>query len=71
MAKSTELTAVAAGGDPATGLRAVRALHELADRLEVLQVERAREQGWSWQQIAAALDVSRQAAHQKHGRRKG
>ncbi|MBW9206926.1 helix-turn-helix domain-containing protein [Mumia sp. zg.B53] len=53
--------------DPAVGLRAVRALRELADRLERLQVERARALGWSWQQIADALGVSRQAAHKKHG----
>ncbi|KAA1422799.1 RNA polymerase subunit sigma-70 [Mumia zhuanghuii] len=53
--------------DPAVGLRAVRALGELAARLERLQVERARELGWSWQQIADALGVSRQAAHKKHG----
>lgn len=52
--------------DPATGLRAVRALRELADRLERLQVVRARELGWSWQEIAEALGISRQAAHQKH-----
>lgn len=56
----------AADADPAVGLRAVRALGELADRLEVLQVGRARALGWSWQQIAEALGVSRQAVHQKH-----
>lgn len=59
----------ASSSDPVTGLRAVRALRELADRLEVLQVSRARELGMSWQEIAAALDVSRQAVHKKHGRR--
>ena len=26
-----------------------------------------RERGWSWQQIAEALGVSKQAVHQKHG----
>jgi predicted DNA-binding protein YlxM (UPF0122 family) len=41
----------------------------LADRLETLQVGRARELGWSWQDIADALGVSRQAVHQKHHRR--
>jgi len=56
----------AAHADPAIGLRAVRALAELADRLETLQVGRARGLGWSWQQIADALGVSRQAVHQKH-----
>ncbi|GIG26271.1 helix-turn-helix domain-containing protein [Cellulomonas denverensis] len=56
----------AAADDPAVGLRAVRALRDLADRLERLQVARARELGWSWQEIADALGISRQAAHQKH-----
>lgn len=59
----------AAGGDPAAGLRAVRSLRELADRLEALQVTRARELGWSWQEVADSLGVSRQAVHKKHGRR--
>jgi hypothetical protein len=59
----------AAGDDPAAGLRAVRSLRELADRLENLQVARARELGWSWQDVADALGVSRQAVHKKHGRR--
>ncbi|HLS41598.1 MAG TPA: helix-turn-helix domain-containing protein [Ornithinicoccus sp.] len=63
---STELVESAAGEDPAVGLRAVRALRELADRLEVLQVQRARSLGWSWQEIADALGVSRQAVHKKH-----
>ncbi|WP_282949173.1 helix-turn-helix domain-containing protein [Cellulomonas endometrii] len=61
--------AAAAAGDPSTGLRAVRSLRVLADRLEALQVARARELGWSWQDIADALGVSRQAVHQKHHRR--
>ena len=63
------LVACAAGDDPAAGLRAVRAMRELADRLETLQVERARRLGWSWQDIADALGVSRQAVHKKHNRR--
>jgi len=56
--------------DPETGLRAVRALRDLAERLEILQVERARALGWSWQKIAVELGVSRQAVHKKHGGRK-
>jgi len=56
--------------DPGTGLAAVAAIRRLADRLEVLHVERARALNWSWQQIADALGVSRQAVHKKHvGRR--
>ncbi len=56
--------------DPRVGLRAVRSLRELADRLEVLQVGRARDLGMAWQEIADALGVTRQAVHKKHGRRR-
>ncbi|MEZ2391166.1 RNA polymerase subunit sigma-70 [bacterium RCC_150] len=55
--------------DPARGLRAVRELRELADRLEILHVDRARDLGWAWQDIADALGVTRQAVHKKHGKR--
>ncbi|PRY42154.1 Homeodomain-like domain-containing protein [Geodermatophilus tzadiensis] len=68
MASPTDVTTAAAADDPDTGLRAVRALRELAERLEVLQVGNARARGWSWQQIAEALGVSRQAVHKKHAR---
>lgn len=57
--------------DPAVGLRAVASLRRLAEQLESLQVDRARELGWSWAQIASELGVSRQAVHQKHGRKEG
>jgi DNA-directed RNA polymerase specialized sigma24 family protein len=68
MASPTDVTTAAAADDPAVGLRAVRALRELAERLEALQVGNARVRGWSWQQIAEALGVSRQAVHKKHAR---
>jgi hypothetical protein len=55
--------------DPVVGLRAVRALQSLYGRLEAIQVTNARDQGWSWQAIADALGVSRQAVHQKYNRR--
>lgn len=55
--------------DPAVGLRAVRALQRLQERLEAVHVANARNQGWSWQAIADALGVSRQAVHQKYNRR--
>ncbi|WP_373277764.1 helix-turn-helix domain-containing protein [Gordonia araii] len=55
--------------DPARGLAAVRALRTLADRLEDIHVANARTAGWSWQQIAEVLEISRQAVHQKHSRR--
>ena len=57
--------------DPATGLRAAGALHRFAERVEATAVERAREAGWSWEQIGDALGVSRQSVHAKYGRRGG
>jgi catechol 2,3-dioxygenase-like lactoylglutathione lyase family enzyme len=58
----------AAGDDPGVGLRAVRSLAELADRLEILQARRARALGWSWQDIADALGVTPQARRPvRHG----
>ncbi|MFJ4095022.1 RNA polymerase subunit sigma-70 [Kitasatospora sp. NPDC089913] len=69
MNESGELAAAAASRDPAVGLRAVRALRDLADRLEGLQVGSARDQGWSWQDIAVCLGVTRQAVHKKYARR--
>ncbi|WP_166998133.1 RNA polymerase subunit sigma-70 [Paramicrobacterium fandaimingii] len=59
----------ATSSDPRIGLRAVRSLRELADRLESLHVNRARTLDMSWQEIADSLGVSRQAVHKKHGRR--
>src|SRR5260370_137384 len=50
-----EIAEGAASNDPDTGLRAVAALRALAERLEILQVQNARERGWSWQEIAERL----------------
>jgi DNA-directed RNA polymerase specialized sigma24 family protein len=61
----------AASTDPDAGLRAVAALRALTERLEVLQVDNARMLGWSWQQIAARLGVTKQTVHRKHGKRTG
>jgi predicted transcriptional regulator len=41
-------------------------MRRLADRLEGLHVRRARSLGWSWQEIADALGVTRQTVHKKH-----
>jgi DNA-directed RNA polymerase specialized sigma24 family protein len=60
-----EIAEGAASSDPDTGLRAVAAL------LEVLQVQTARELGWSWQDIAERLGVTKQTVHRKYGRRLG
>jgi DNA-directed RNA polymerase specialized sigma24 family protein len=55
--------------DPATAIAAVTALRRLADRMEREAVERAVDEGWTWQQIAQALGVTRQAAHKRHAGR--
>jgi transcriptional regulator len=55
--------------DPAVGLATVSALRRVQERLEAIHVANARRQGWSWQAIADALGVSRQAVHQMYNRR--
>jgi hypothetical protein len=67
MNEATELADATASKDPAVGLAAVAALRELLETLENLQVANARDRGWSWQQIAGALGVTKQAVHKKHG----
>jgi DNA-directed RNA polymerase specialized sigma24 family protein len=69
MTEATKLASAAGSTDPAVGLRAVLALRRLLETLEVLQVDNARGRGWSWQEIADALGVSRQAVHKKHAGR--
>lgn len=71
MTEATTLAAAAGSPDPEIGLRAVRALRRLLERLEAIQVRNARDQGWSWQAIADALEVSKQAVHQKYNRKGG
>jgi DNA-directed RNA polymerase specialized sigma24 family protein len=66
MSNEGALAEAASGQDPADGLRAARALRELAERLEALQVQNARRHGWSWQEIALFLGVSKQAVHKKY-----
>ncbi|GII85073.1 hypothetical protein Ssi03_30630 [Sphaerisporangium siamense] len=55
-------------GDPALGLRAVGALHRLAEQIEAVSVALAREQGWTWEQIGDALGMSRQSVHARYGK---
>ena len=71
MSEATKLAGAANSKDPAIGLRAVAALRRLLESLETLQVDSARDQGWSWDSIAAELGVTKQAVHKKHagGRR--
>jgi hypothetical protein len=68
MIEPSEVMAQTASNDPEVGLRAVASLRALVEAVEELQVRRARELGWSWQQIAALLGVSKQAVHQRFGR---
>jgi DNA-directed RNA polymerase specialized sigma24 family protein len=67
MTEATELAGAASSADPKVGLRAVASLRALLESLERLQVENARSLGWSWQQIAEQLGVSKQAVHKKYG----
>ena len=67
MVEASQVVAQSASEDPQVGLRGVASLRALVEAVEELQVRRARELGWSWQQIAALLGVSKQAVHQKYG----
>lgn len=69
MTEATELAQAAGSTDAREGLQAVVALRKLLETLEVLQVGNARQQGWSWQEIADALGVSKQAVHKKYASR--
>jgi DNA-directed RNA polymerase specialized sigma24 family protein len=71
MSVTPELADRAASEDPDVGLRAVAALRSLTEQLEALHVERARQLGWSWQDIAVRLGVTKQTVHRKHGGRMG
>ncbi|MCI0686388.1 MAG: HTH domain-containing protein [Sporichthyaceae bacterium] len=71
MNQAAELAHGVDSRDPRVGLRAVSALRRLLEELEALQVTNARSQGWSWQDIAGELGVSRQAVHKKHAARRG
>lgn len=64
-----ELAEGAESTDPDVGLRAVAALRALTEQLEALHVANARASGWSWQDIACRLGVTKQTVHRKHGPR--
>ena len=71
METTLQIAKGASSKDPEVGLRAVATLRALAERLELLQVENARQLGWSWQDIASRLGVTKQTVHRKYGRLTG
>lgn len=66
---AADLAGALDSSDPAVGLRAVASLRVLLERLEALHVAGARARGWSWQEIADRLGVTKQTVHRKHHRR--
>jgi hypothetical protein len=71
MTDTEQVASAASSRDPAVGLKAVRSLRTLVERLEDLQVHNARDQGWTWEQIAQLLGVTRQAVHKKYASGRG
>jgi hypothetical protein len=62
------LADAASSDDPIVALRAIEKLRKEVDRVEAVAVRRARNANASWQLIALALGVSKQAVHKKYGR---
>ncbi|QNA92156.1 MULTISPECIES: AsnC family protein [unclassified Microbacterium] len=56
------------GGEPLATLHRLAETRKEIARAEEANVRRARNLGYSWQAIASALGVSKQAAHRRFGR---
>ncbi len=66
MVSLREVERAMASGDLDVALRAAARLRTLAEQLEADQVAQARRAGWSWQEIASRLGVTKQTLHRKY-----
>lgn len=57
------------GKGPAEALQIIAQLHKVVGRTEAGLVRSARQAGLSWEAIAQCLGVTKQAVHQKYGKR--
>jgi hypothetical protein len=71
MSMLADLDQAVRGADPDAGLRAVARLRTLVEQLEAEQVSAARQNGWSWRDIALRLGVTKQTVHRKYHRVEG
>ncbi|APU16695.1 MULTISPECIES: hypothetical protein [Actinoalloteichus] len=62
----TSLLRQAGEDDPIEALAATSKARQELERLEAVEVRRARVAGRTWAEIAAALGVSKQAVHKKY-----
>jgi hypothetical protein len=65
---STLLRRAGRSSRPQQGLEAVATLRKELEALERHHVAAACAQGWSWSKVAAALGISKQAAHKRHAK---
>ena len=66
----TTLARAAGDDEPRAGLSAAARLRRELERVEAVHVRRARNAGLTWEEIAGALGVTRQAVHKKYGGRR-